>query len=51
LEDVRRTDATDATVASDASDASDLVVVPEPAGVVDYAGLDEWDEPAVASGS
>jgi hypothetical protein len=25
--------------------------VPEPAGVVDYAGLDEWDEPAVASGS
>ena len=48
LEDARRADA---TVASDASAASDLVVVPEPAGVVDYAGLDEWDEPAVASGS
>jgi EmrB/QacA subfamily drug resistance transporter len=51
LEDARRADSTDTTVASDASDASGLVVVPEPAGVVDYAGLDEWDEPAVASGS
>jgi hypothetical protein len=41
----QRTDATMAT------DASDLVVVAEPAGVVDYAPLDEWDEPAVASGA
>jgi len=41
----------DATVATETTGAGDLVAVADQAIVVDYDGLEEWDEPAVASGT